>query len=405
MFWEKIIPDKYLVKSVVCGLEIIFSETGTLFNYCILKKSSNKLQLVEQGTFKTFEEIPPIIKKNKTPLNIVVSGSGIIVKPFSYTVNTPQNSENLISEIFPALQTDQFIIQKHMQSATSGFLCVIRKQALQTILNYLLTHKFAVADLIIGPCFLNAVPLITANYNSVTSSAYVIEFSENSIASVTTNTNTNNTYSIDDFEITSAQLLSFSAAFIYLVQFSHFENYNNEYNFKTKHAENNKFNILAYAFIFIFFVLCSINFLFYSSLFKNNNKTNAALTLYQGKFDQVSKVFDEYEKKRTLIEQTGILNSNLIAKQADHIAQTLPQEIVLNDWQFNPLIKQANDDSLIAFSKNSIIIKGNCNKSIVINEWVNLLKRLTFIEDVTLQKFSFSKDAHISNFELIIHTN
>jgi hypothetical protein len=50
------------------------------------------------------------------------------------------------------------------------------------------------------------------------------------------------------------------------------------------------------------------------------------------------------------------------------------------------------------------VIKGNCNKSLILNEWVSVLKMQKFIKDVSLEKFTFNKETALPNFEIRIIT-
>src|SRR6202000_736955 len=46
------------------------------------------------------------------------------------------------------------------------------------------------------------------------------------------------------------------------------------------------------------------------------------------------------------------------------------------------------------------IIKGNCNKSFILNEWVNVLKSQQFARSVNLEQFGFNLGSHLPNFVL-----
>ena len=84
----------------------------------------------------------------------------------------------------------------------------------------------------------------------------------------------------------------------------------------------------------------------------------------------------------------------------------MPNEVQLTNLYFNPKnTKEDNKDSLVTFFAKEIIIKGNCNQSLVINEWVNILKLQKFIKEVNLEKFNYNKDNFLPNFEIKLKTN
>jgi hypothetical protein len=72
---------------------------------------------------------------------------------------------------------------------------------------------------------------------------------------------------------------------------------------------------------------------------------------------------------------------------------------------FNPKTeKDDSEDSLITFQNGQLTIKGNCNKSLIINEWVNVLKMQKFVRDVSLEKFAYNNDGVLPNYEIKVLT-
>jgi hypothetical protein len=78
-------------------------------------------------------------------------------------------------------------------------------------------------------------------------------------------------------------------------------------------------------------------------------------------------------------------------------------QFYLHNLEIKQQLKDS-EDSLITFSSKQLIIKGNCNKSLIINEWANVLKMQKFIKDVSLEKFSYNSEGLLPNFEIKIIT-
>jgi len=99
------------------------------------------------------------------------------------------------------------------------------------------------------------------------------------------------------------------------------------------------------------------------------------------------------------------LNRNKISEYADRIGATIPQEVILGQMYFNPIKEDIeSEDSLVVFETRQLIIKGNCNKSLLVNEWLNVLKMQEFVKVVSLEKFSYNKEGSVPNFEIKIIT-
>ncbi len=99
------------------------------------------------------------------------------------------------------------------------------------------------------------------------------------------------------------------------------------------------------------------------------------------------------------------MENNTTSMYTDKIAATIPNEVVLREWVSNPAKKHIEEDSLLVFDKNNILIKGNCDKSLIVNEWINVLKGQNFVKDVNLEKFSYISENNQPNFEVKIVTN
>jgi Tfp pilus assembly protein PilN len=155
----------------------------------------------------------------------------------------------------------------------------------------------------------------------------------------------------------------------------------------------------------IAFALAATNVFFYTSYFDKNNKLETELSVYQGKYEQINQLLSDYQKKKGLIENAGVLNKNKLSEYADKIAKTIPDEVVLTEMHFNPKLENdESDDSLVTFQSKQMIIKGNCNKSLIINEWVNVLKMQKFVKDVSLEKFAYSSEGILPNYEIRLIT-
>lgn len=409
MFWDKWIPKKYLVKSTVCGLEVVFTESGFKLFYSVLKKQKNKLEITEEGSCDSIAALPAKIKKDKIPLILNVTGKGVIIKKTQYNSEQELNSPEFIQQNLPAIHPEDFYIQVLKQNNPVCFISVIRKGQLDALLKELTENKYEVADVIIGPAGIISINALIAGYNYVYAGDNRVELLNGNIETITNDASVAAeaaAIEVDGLSIKPVQTLAFSGAFNYLTSQSIYSTGASNLNaYKTAHTEKNKIRTALFFFVTLAFASCLINFLFFSNYFSGNNKLQSELDVYQGKYEQINELLTSYEKKKGLIEQTGLLDNNSLSKYSDRIASTIPDEVVLTEFYLNPQIKDlSGEDSLTNFEKNTIILKGNCHKSLIINEWVNVLKTQNFIRDVNLEKFAFNNESNQPNFEIKIIT-
>ncbi|MDO8999666.1 MAG: hypothetical protein Q7W45_07875 [Bacteroidota bacterium] len=406
MFWDKWIPKKYLVKSEIYSIEAAFSDNGTTFYYTHLKNKNNKLNLVSTSSSINKLELPKEIAKNKIPVVLIANGKGIVLKKISLSENSEQNFEELIRTNLPTINTNDFFVQLFKQNNNSAFISLCRKEQLNALLEELKLNKIEVANVLIGAPAVNGIQPLWSSFNTLPTSLQTIELTNNAIETILTAPSENATVKIDDINFEAFYTLGFAGGLAYLTQSHIAESDSAELiAIENKHLEKNKFRFLMISLIAIAFVISVTNVMFYTNYFNKNNKLESELNVYQGKYDQINDLLNDYQKKKGLIENAGILNKNKMSEYADRIATTIPDEVTLSELYFNPKKdSDESEDSLVTFKNNELIIKGNCNKSLTINEWANVLKMQKFINDVSLEKFSYNNEGLLPNFEIRIST-
>lgn len=404
MFWDNWIPKRFLTKSTVCGLEIILNDSGYVVYYSVLKKQNNKLQIAESGKAESVNQIPKSIIKDKTPIVLLINGKGVITKKVIVNSNEEISNAEFIQDNFPAILVNEFNIQAHLQPNNTCFVSLIRTTSFERIIEEFKTLKVELADVIIGPAGLASILKLIGGFNLVSSNLHSYRLLNDSIEDIEPlNNNNSSNITIENLSLSNTQLLSFAIGFGYLTNQNNYLQLINVLPYKERHLEEQKFKFALYSLITLAFLICLINFFVFSNYFSTTNKLQTELDVYQGKYEQVNSLLENYEKKKVLIEKTGLLENDFISKFADKIALTIPEEVIISEMFFNPP-NTNEEDSLAAFVKNQLIIKGNCNKSLLINEWVNILKSQSFIKQVSLETFLFKTESNQPNFELRIET-
>jgi Tfp pilus assembly protein PilN len=407
MFWDKWIPKKYFIKPEICAVEVCFTEEGTTYYYSHLKNKNNKLELFLTGSCKDTLVLPETILKNKIPTLIIVNGKGIILKKITLSENSDQNFEEIIRQNLPAIHIDDFYAQLYKQNDHSAFIVLCRKEQLDRIISEFKNKKYDLAGILTGtPSIIGLQPL-WSNFNSLRTSVHRVELTNGNLDSIAPITSEGlESIKIDDLHFNTDYTLGFAGGLSYLMQRNIAENNSGNLNLlQEQHIEKNKLRFLMLSIVGLAFILAIVNVIFYTSYFDKNNKLETELSVYQGKYEQINELLNDYQKNKNLIENAGILNRNKLSEYADRIGKTLPDEVVLSDLYFNPKKdKDENADSLITFENKSLVLKGNCPKSFIVNEWISVLKMQKFIKDVSLEKFVYNNQGMLPNFEIKLIT-
>lgn len=406
MFWDKWIPKKYLVKSEICSVEVAFSDNGTIFYYTHLKNKNNKLEIVYTGSSEKLE-FPKNIEKNKIPVLLIANGKGVVLKRITISENSEQNFEGLIRANLPTINTSDFFVQLFKTSESAAFITLCRKEQINSILQELINKKIEVANVLIGATSISGLKPLWSDFNSIPTTFHAVELTNNEVDTISTLTsNEISKVKIDDINFDSSHSLGFAGGLSYLTQNKIAETDSAELvEIENKHIEKNKFRVLMISCVAIAFTIAITNVVFYTNYFDKNNKLETELSVYQGKYEQINKLLSDYQQKKGLIENAGILNKNKLSEYADRIGGTIPEEVILSELYFNPKNDdEESEDSLVTFYNKQLILKGNCNKSMIINEWVNVLKMQKFVKDVSLEKFSYNNEGILPNFEIKVIT-
>lgn len=405
MWWERWIPRSYLIKSSVCSVEYISTEQGCDMFYAVLQSKKNALELIEKGYSTDVATVTAVIAKQKAPLVISINGKGVILKKIIFSENDSLELNNLVRQHFPSLNTTDFYIQFYKNTNNTGHLAICRKEMLDDILKQFATTKTEIVNVFIGPLVSNALSLLTASYNRISSSLFQLNLVNGEVNEIVpVNVDTEEELVFDKVKVPSAQLISFAAGFSYLTLQNPYDSDNAELTgFYSKHLESNKIRYTVAVMVIIIFVISGVNSFFFFQKFEENTKLEVELNLYESKNSQITQLLENYQKKKNLIEQSGIFENKKVSVYADKLASTLPQEILLRELYFNPE-NETEEDSLVSFRSNELIIKGNCNKSLLLNEWVNVLKSQAFVKTINLESFIYNSEGHLPNFVLKLET-
>lgn len=406
MWWERWIPKSYLTKNAICGVECVFDDSGHSFNYAVLQIKKNKVEISQQGNTSDASEILKIAKKESAPITLAINGKGVIVKKIIFSENDSLQLKDLLQQHLPAIPFNEFYVQFYKNAENSGNISVCRKEMANEAVAKFNVDKTEVVNVFIGPLICNALSSITSNYNRLSTTIHQLELVNGFVESVQSNASSESVVlEINDLKVMPSQMVSFASGFSYLTQQTNFISDNTELNILPKqHVDKIKVRLLLFVLIAFLFVISGINSVLFFQKYENNSALEVELNLYESKNNQITELLDNYQKKKSLIEQAGIFDNKKMSVYADKIAASLPNDILLRELYFNPEEGETEEDSLTNFTENQLIIKGNCSKSLLLNDWINILKSQNFVKSVNLETFIYNSEGHLPNFVLKVDT-
>jgi Tfp pilus assembly protein PilN len=406
VFLDRLIPSTFHIKKELLVIEVAITDHATNYYYTHCKKTKNKIDIVSGNQSINEWQIPEKLIKSKVPIILILNGKGVILKKVPAKGDEELNLH--IANNLPGISETDFYVQYFHQSETEGFYAFARKQFVQDFIGDLNRLGVNLASVILGAASVKGMSAFWTNLNLISTALYKIEITNNSIDSILPHSgHETEEIKVGGLTINQNHVLGFANAIQYFLQNNAPESPNKTLQkITSSHFEKNKFQFLLLAVVGICFFMAVLNLIVFTSLNKSNNEVDKELVVYQGKYEKINKLLADYQSKKDLIEEAGILGESRLSEFADKLAVTMPNEVQLTNLYFNPKnTKEDNKDSLVTFFAKEIIIKGNCNQSLVINEWVNILKLQKFIKEVNLEKFNYNKDNFLPNFEIKLKTN
>ena len=392
---------KYLTHhKKVAGVEINLQEQLHQLQIVILEKQKQSIGIVgQQSSILGLDLLSGFISLN-TPLAISLTGKGIIHKPLT---RLPETAERAITAVLPNARADDFIYQTQ-QLGDTYWISIVRRTTAEAIIQKLQALGFYILHLSIGILSLPFVlPFIPKQYLSWQTAGFEFQTSNGKIIQFQKTTTVFSTdINIDNEQLNSSLILAFSTAFPTLLQATQLPNNASIIEESKRDFFYKKlFQFLGWIFLIGTFSVLCVNFALFSWFSQQNQQLNTILLYHRQQLHQLDSLQHQYQTKQIFFEQSSALKPSKTSYYLDQIGQSIPKGIRLTNLQlFPPLGKNKRErDKAIRFHLAIIYIKGICQKSIVLNNWIRSLEKLDWVQEVKVLPYAEQVDG-TGTFEL-----
>jgi len=408
MFWERFIPQRFLTKSEVCVLEVIYAEGSTKYVWALFQNRKGKLELVNEGISNNqWPSLPAPIIKRKIPVLLMLTGANVISKKADLDVEAVSNWSMVSKTLLPGINQEEFYIQSYASSKNACFFGICRKVIVDDFIGICEREKVNLVMVFLGAGAITGLKPLWGNLNGFDTEMYSFEILNGDLSKIVLNTEKKGTEKLQlgDLKVPASLAFLYSGALSYLLQLPLLKYNPTEFiKLEDQHLQKNKLAVLLAGTISILFLISILNLVVFTSNYARNASLEQELALYQSKNDEINQLLTDYSQNKELIEHAGMLGAQRMSEYADKVAMSLPSEIVLKDLDFHPKIEKDETDSLQNFHSGLILIKGYCEKSLIVNDWVNQLKGYDFVKAVVLKQFAYTKETQRPNFLIEVQT-
>lgn len=405
------IKERIGKSKTVAGLEYIFKADGSFcFNIQLLSKNGKTLMPGESYAGITEKkELFRQLRQLKCPVIINYHGKGLLTRAFQDAVK--DNFTEALGRLVPGSSESDFHIQLYNSSAGNSFVVILRKQQVSEILNEFASEKIEVVGFVLGNYHLGLLLPLFANQSSIqtinlTTQQLIFEDANLREVKIIEEERRQEEIQLEKKQIGSELFSALATAMFYFIPYGRIIHNNTEVNGIASEIQDKKlFVTLSRALIGFLLLVTLGNFFLFNSYFKQKADLDGELAVYESSLKQYDNLNQQLQSKQDFIEKSGLQSNSRLSYVTDRILYDAPKEVQLNYFSVSPVMKKPEKDSVLRFDTKKILIKGSCTKSIILNEWIKLMKSKDFVKDVLLDNYNQESENTSGKFDVTVHLN
>lgn len=350
----------------------------------VLKKKRKQLDIETSFGIGGLDEFKTQIPKGK-PIVLIINTNSVLTKCVQSNTN---DSLKLVHIAFPNIKVEDFYYEVVSQ-AENHFISICRKVYVDDLLkDYALKH-IAVIDFTLGSLISSVVTPFIDSDNIKTSNASISIEDKLIIDIKTKESQVEGSYAINGINIKSNQLLSFSGALNLVVKSQYIQS--SFVDVKKELKSTFKQKVFANQFLKIglslLFMALLINFLFFNHYYNEVNSLRETSQILEVSKTKMLSLNEKVQKTEKMVEDVLKSSASKSSFYVDAIINTLPESILLKELNYQPLLKKIKEDKPIEHQKNTILISGKTNKSILFSGWISQLETKPWVTSVNILSF------------------
>ena len=393
--------DTILEHKRVLGIEYHVSSNGTgVFHIVQLKKERSSISsetktgpITDLETFfKTWKEKPPVI--------LILNGKGIIHKHISF--NDSDDNRTLLGKTIPNAKETDFYMQVSSPFNGKVFVSIARRSVVDVVLEQFKTAKLEVLACCFGPQVMESIlPLIESGYQyEYAFSEYKLSMVDGHLDSFMVNQPTSEGIAaIGDEQVPFPFLIPFAAAFCFLgslpFPIAAIDTVKAQ---KEENHQKRLFQFTKWSIVGFFLVIMTVNFFVFDRYKNKRQDLEQQMALNKDAIQKLDTLTKEFRQKQDFLERTGLLQASRSSYYADDLGKDLPASITLSGVDINPFQKPKNEEDRISFQNKLMRISGFCSQSLELNNWMEEIKKKSWVKDLTLLNYSQVKGMQNGEF-------
>lgn len=378
------------------GLEVFSENNSEKTTSIIIDRRNNNLNIGKTFEYDNIKDIKDEAFSS-IPVILTVYTDKVLIKE---TELIEKNDSLLVKKSFPTLNIEDFYFDI-WRTPEKCIISLARKSYIDEMIIMLQgVNKMKIISVFIG----------ISNVKHIVDYVFEENISLNSKCfnkasfSVKQNIQINyNSYSFKEITMSNTNILAFTSVIEFI------QNNTNgsidKLNDLLRYTVYQHFFLKKYlkSFLFSLLILLVINFLFFNHYFNKFNMSNIENTTKIESQDKREKLKESIIIKQNIVNEISKANSLKVSLILNQIGETVPNTIIFNDLQFQPLLKKGTVEKLPEYSDDIIFIAGISSNNSAFTNWIEQISSLKNIKNVTIVRYE-QKDNDTA-FEINVYIN
>lgn len=386
--------DKYLITEFY-SIHVHISENDTIFHLLRLKKRKSEITILKQESIIGIDEIFEKLQKN-IPVILVFTGKKIISKILS-----PE--ANYMGKILFNKDPENYYILEYNKS-NHTLVSVIRKDDLDYYIKTFLDKGFSVLDFSIGPFTLENLDPFLAEPKIILTKEFEYDL-KNTLLSYNTRQEISDLVDIQIGSeiIYNKHILGFAGFLDFLNPNQVVKNYQPDVDaYIESYSFKRAFTVLGKVVLISFLILLFSSYIIKSIYSQKSSEIQQETSINNQVLDQIVLLKKDKEYKSSTISNSSLGSKHLLSFYIAHIAENLPEDIILEKLEVYPLKQPLDPNKKIIIEPNVIVIEGITPSKSSVTKWVEMLYSYDWIRKVEVSSYEFLKNEYVFTLKLQI---
>ena len=364
-----------------CGVEHTLINDKECVYITLLKKSKNTIDVKNQYESATIQDISNQIPK-KQHIHLTVNNSEVLTKSIE---DNNGDAKLILHKAFPNIDINDFFYEIISQDSFH-VVSICRKSYINEILNTYKKLKLQVINISLGNSIISSIKKVI-EVNLISTSNAIIKLDKGNLISLKDNEDIiEEYYNINGLKVNNYYLLSLVSGLEVIIKQSVSKS-----NLKTLTKKLlSDFNQIRFFDQFLrsglvfLIVLLLINFLVFNAYYSNVEMLKQTSLLHAETKNKIKELTALVDEKQSLVNDVFNRSTSKSSFYVNEVIQSLPNSILLSEFNSYPLEKAIKKDELIKVNDKIIYISGISSDNSLFSIWITELEALLWVDIITI---------------------